>query len=44
MIKEKKRALEAEKDKIAGKIIEGKKIKELTRKKTESEKEFQRLH
>ena len=40
LIKEKKRALEAEKDKIVGKIIEGKKIKELIRKKPRARKSF----
>jgi len=39
-IKEKKMALEAEKDKIVGKIIEGKKVKELIRKKPRARKSF----
>lgn len=40
LIEEKKKALGAEKDKIAGKVVEGKKVRELTRKKPRAKRSF----
>lgn len=40
LIEEKKRALEAEKDKIIGEVIEGKKVKELLKKRPRAKKSF----
>ena len=40
LIKEKKRVLEAEKDKIVGEVVEGKKVKELIRRKPRARKSF----